>query len=158
MNLREQLKQEYERGGGSPVPKSWKPQAEGPGSIVAGKLIKVHRGVPTEYGAFDVAHVEDEKRGRVTVWLSHAVLQQKWEEADPQPGDQVGILYEGERDGNSRSYHMYRVKVERAEKEQPPQQEPQGQRERQAQPPRNEQPKTYGDGYGAEQDRGALPY
>lgn len=141
MSLREELKQEFKNDGGDAVPAPWRPQQEGAGAIVAGRLVKVERDVPTEYGAFDVAHVEDSERGCVAVWLSHHVLRDRWQKAGPKPGDEVGVLYLGEREGSSRSYHHYRVRVRRAD-------------ERQQEQP----PPIYDDGYGAEQDRDALPY
>lgn len=91
---------------------TWRPQQHG--STLIGTLEKMDQG-ETEYGTSEVAHIRDNKGKLWGVWLFHTVLRNEWDEADPTLGDEVGIVYFGERDGDPYSYHAYAVEVERPE-------------------------------------------
>ena len=110
-NLREQLKeQSREREHAT----SWKPE---PGDILEGTFERTQT-VETRYGVQDVSHIRAADGTLWAAWHSHKVFREQWGEADPHQGDRVGVLYEGTRDGEQYTYHVYRVAVERADPEQ----------------------------------------
>lgn len=90
---------------------TWRPDA---GDILTGTLEKMDTG-ETKYGECEIAHVRDGDGELMAVWLFHKVLRTEWDEAEPEPGDEVGICYHGQRDGSGYSYHNYTVEVERAD-------------------------------------------
>lgn len=87
---------------------TWRPDA---GDILTGTFVRMDSG-ETKYGECEIAHVRDEAGELMAVWLFHKVLLTEWDEADPEPGDEVGICYHGQRDGSGYSYHNYTVEVE----------------------------------------------
>ena len=109
MDLKDRLK---ERQRESEWATTWRPKQHGPTLI--GTLEKMDTGT-TEYGEADIAHIRDADGKLWGVWLFHTVLKNEWGEADPTPGDQVGIQYLGERGGDPHSYHAYAVEVEEGE-------------------------------------------
>lgn len=90
---------------------TWKPDR---GEMLVGTFEKMDEG-ESDYGTHRIAHLRDEDGELWAVWLFHTVLQNQWGEADPTPGDRVGILYLGKRDGSDFDYHAYDVEVERGE-------------------------------------------
>jgi hypothetical protein len=71
----------------------------------------------TPWGERLIANVRDRHGQRWSVWLSRAVLRQKWEEERPQPGDGVIIVYRGKRRGRRFTCHDYDLLVNRRERE-----------------------------------------
>jgi hypothetical protein len=95
---------------------TWKPDR---GEMLVGTFEKMDTG-STKYGESRVAHIRDEDGKLWGVWLFHSVLQDQWEQAEPTPGDRVGILYLGKRAGSDYDYHHYDVEVERRDEEPEP--------------------------------------
>jgi len=95
---------------------TWEP---GRGEMIVGTFEKMDTGT-TEYGESRIAHIRDEDGELWGVWLFHSVLQDQWEQADPEPGDEGGILYMGKREGSTYDYHAYDVEVERSPDDRPP--------------------------------------
>ena len=89
---------------------TWKPDGEG--EMLVGTFEKMAEGT-TSYGTYPIAHIREEGGQLRAVWFFHAVLRDQWDAAGPEPGDQVGIIYKGQRDGRDFSYHAYGVEVER---------------------------------------------
>ena len=90
---------------------TWKPD---PGDVLQGTYERTQT-VETRFGEQQVSQIRDAEGKLWGVWHSHKVFRQQWHQADPQPGDRVGILYEGMREGDGYEYHMYHIAVERAE-------------------------------------------
>ena len=90
---------------------TWKPV---PGEILEATYERTQT-VETRFGEQQVSQIRDAEGKLWGVWHSHKVFRQQWHQADPQPGDRVGILYEGMREGDGYEYHMYHIAVERAE-------------------------------------------
>lgn len=87
---------------------TWRPEA---GDVLVGRFEKLDSG-ETKYGECEIAHVRDETGELMAVWLFHKVLRTEWDEAGPEPGDEVGVIYHGQRDGADFSYHNYSVQKE----------------------------------------------
>lgn len=91
-------------------PESWKPE---PGDLLVGKLIR--KGVrKTRYGPTEVAVVETDDHARFCVWLSSTVLKGCFDQENPEPGDRVGIRYNGRHE--TKGYHLYALVVDRGER------------------------------------------
>lgn len=91
---------------------AWRPDT---GDILVGTLKDYKEDVQTQYGVCDVAEISDPDGQRQAVWLFHRVLENLWEEENPEIGDNVGVLYLGEttpKNGGS-SYHNYELLVEK---------------------------------------------
>lgn len=88
---------------------NWDPD---PGDTITGYYDGMNEGVPGYGGErFDVAHLKTED-GPKAVWLSSTVLQEQWKEADPSPGDAVGIKHQGKRESeNGYEYNDFQVIV-----------------------------------------------
>jgi len=99
-------------------PESWKPA---PGDKLVGRLVRYDK-APGRYGpcflaVLDVAGEGDKaSQGAhlVAVWLSHAVLLEKFKELRPAPGESVGIKRLVDA---GKGYARYMVKVDRPEVE-----------------------------------------
>lgn len=89
---------------------TWEPDE--PGDTLVGILEQMDKG-PTEFGMCRVAHIRTEDGALRGLWLMHAVLEDEWDEAAPEPGDRVGALYQGRRSGKNNDYHVWAVEVER---------------------------------------------
>jgi hypothetical protein len=100
---------------------TWRPEAEG--EMLVGTFEKMAEGT-TSYGTYPIAHIRDESGQLRAVWFFHAVLKDQWEQAEPEPGDQVGIIYKGQREGSDFRYHAYGVEVERQGGDATPTREP----------------------------------
>ena len=95
---------------------TWKPDGEG--EMLVGTFEKMAEGT-TSYGTYPIAHIREEGGQLRAVWFFHAVLRDQWDAAGPEPGDEVGIIYKGQRDGRDFTYHAYGVEVERRDSETP---------------------------------------
>lgn len=95
--------------------RAWKPEAEG--EMLTGTFERMEE-VKVEHGTYPVAHIREDETGELrAVWMFHKVLRVEWEEQEPQPGDRVGIIYKGRREGQTYAYHHYGVEVEPAKAE-----------------------------------------
>ena len=108
MDLKERLKDRHRE---KEYATTWKPDA---GGMLVGTLEKMDEGT-TSYGDCKIAHVRTADGTLMAVWLFHKVLKDEWQEHAPTPGDEVGIIYHGMKDGESFSYHDYSVEVEEGE-------------------------------------------
>jgi len=111
--LRERLNEDVKRANRDHPP-SWTPQESG--DCVVGELETVETDIPTDYGLQDVAIIRPEQQDRgelISVWLSHTVLEDQWNKADPSPGDIIGIAYLGKKEPEhgDKPYHNYSVRV-----------------------------------------------
>ena len=89
----------------------WKPQEEGPGSEIAGRVVAVDE-VEGNWGKKPVLTLETPE-GERTVWASHSVLRSKLEEQPPAPGARILIRYEGTNTSAAgHEYHVYELAVD----------------------------------------------
>jgi len=95
------------------IPDTWRPA---PGDYLDGELVRVVEAPSGSTGQLvPVAHIRNQQSGEtLAVWLTHHVLRDKWQAAAPQPGERVGIVYQGEQTSSSgRTYKKYRLEVDR---------------------------------------------
>lgn len=90
---------------------TWKPD---PGDVLQGTYERTQT-VETAYGMQDVSHIRTAEGKLWAVWHSHKVFRERWAEAEPHQGDTVGVMYDGTREGEQYTYHVYHVAVERAD-------------------------------------------
>ena len=109
---------------------TWKPD---PGDVLQGTYERTQT-VETAYGLQQVSHIRIADGTLWAVWHSHKVFREQWDEADPHQGDTVGIMYDGTREGEQYTYHVYHVAVERADDAGEPAGEPAGDAESTSQP------------------------
>jgi hypothetical protein len=68
------------------------------------------------YGRYPIVTIRCADGDEVAVHAFRTVLASRLAEVRPQSGEQLGIKYEGERDGGERRYHSYKVAVDRPER------------------------------------------
>lgn len=90
----------------------WQPE---PGEYLVGRVISV-RTVDTSVGESIVAEVEDEDTDQVVAIFLSAMLRQRFEEYNVQPGDRIAIKYHGKRLGRRGEYKHFTVFVDREER------------------------------------------
>lgn len=115
MDLEDQLEKDYEREREG-YPDAWMPENEG--QMLIGTLIDYRENVDSgyNYGPSDVAEIEPDDGEVRAVWISSTVLRKQWEAANPMVGDEVGIIYLGERDSKGgMAYHNWSVRIERSD-------------------------------------------
>lgn len=100
-------------------PPWWNPEEHG--NTLIGQLIRYEKGT-TQYGPCHIAVIMDEDTGTVySVWLQSFVLENRFREENPKPGERVGIKYLGRqspKDGGA-EYHNYHVQVDRRDQATP---------------------------------------
>lgn len=91
---------------------TWRPVE--PGSRLVGRLVRIVRDVQTQYGPADVAHIDDELAEQtLALWLTSVALKQAWSDANPAPGDRVGVVFVGEKtSANGRTYKRWSVLID----------------------------------------------
>ena len=91
-------------------PPAWKPA---PGEMLVGKVQRYAQG-PTPYGWVHTVLVQEERTGDLwSLWLSSTVLLQQFQQQRPQPGERIGLKYQGK--DFEKGYHKYRLLVDRPE-------------------------------------------
>jgi hypothetical protein len=94
-------------------PTAWTPE---PGEILVGTIYDMDQGPGFQGGMVNTVMIEKDDGERVSVWLTHQVLQRQFEGLRPARGERVGIKYKGLREGASGTpYHDYKTKVDRPE-------------------------------------------
>src|SRR5262249_20763774 len=84
-------------------PPAWKPA---PGEILVGKVQRYAQG-PTPYGWVHTVLVQEERTGDLwSLWLSSTVLLQQFQQQRPQPGERIGLKYQGK--DFEKGYHQKR--------------------------------------------------
>ncbi|MFQ5823260.1 MAG: hypothetical protein ACE5JB_04315 [bacterium] len=86
------------------------------GAKVIGK-IAAYKKAYTSYGSAWVCQIEDEKKGLLSVWLTHTVLLDQFKRLKPKIGERVGIKCLGKH--QEKKYWQFRVVVDREEAEVP---------------------------------------
>jgi hypothetical protein len=95
----------------------WKPE---PGDKVAGVVVERSQR-DGGFGMYPIITVRQDSGAEIAIHASSTVIQNEVTAQDPQPGDQIGVLYQGEKtakDGRS-TYHAYRVIVVKAQENRP---------------------------------------
>jgi len=83
-------------------------------STLKGTLKEVNFNAPTTYGRSAVVIVETPTGTECSVWLFHRTLKQAFVNHNPKLGDDIGIVYGGEKNSESNpknSYHVYDMVV-----------------------------------------------
>ena len=98
--------------GSRPDTTSWRPQEEGAGAEIAGRVTAVEE-VDGNWGSKPVLTIETQDGNR-KVWASHALLKSALEKHPPAPGSRILIRYEGSRTSAAgHEYHVYSVSTDR---------------------------------------------
>ena len=110
-NLEEKLNQSEDE----QKAEAWNP--ENPGDNLLGVVVNIDRNAPGSHGRCDVAQIETRDGETRALWISNTVLKRRWEEHDPQPGDLIGVKYEGKRESSTtgREYKLFSLVVEKSE-------------------------------------------
>jgi hypothetical protein len=81
--------------------------------MLVGKVQRYAQG-PTPYGWVHTVLVQEERTGDLwSLWLSSTVLLQQFQQQRPQPGERIGLKYQGK--DFEKGYHKYRLLVDRPE-------------------------------------------
>lgn len=89
----------------------WEPKV---GDRLTGRILDVERAVSKNGEEYPVLRIECQDGAVVRVSAGRAVLKRKLEAARAQPGDLLGLQYDGEAESkNGRTFHNYRVAVHR---------------------------------------------
>jgi hypothetical protein len=89
-------------------PSTWNPQEDGTPSKLIGTLVSITAG-SGDYGEYPVVTVSNDD-GIHRFYAFHGVAKSQLEQANPQPGDKIGIAYKGKKmSGAGNEYHNYRV-------------------------------------------------
>lgn len=109
--MNDQLDQDY--------PESFIFSVDEPGKDrVIGTFVRVDTG-PSQYtdsGKVPIYVLKDKANKEIGLWGIHQVLRDNFQEKQPQPGDLVGVRYQGlikPRSGRGNGYHGYRIVVQR---------------------------------------------
>jgi hypothetical protein len=105
---------------------AWRPRQ---GDILEGKVLERSSRV-TDYGEYPILTLEGEGgriqggelvSGEIAVHGVHTALKNQIEDKNPQPGDYVGILFQGKIERvDAEDFFGYRMRVERDNKPEPP--------------------------------------
>jgi hypothetical protein len=88
-------------------PEAWKPQA---GATLTGTMVGVEMIDPNGKGAYPVVTIRGEDGQEHAVHAFHSVLKRELARRRPKAGDELSIVYEGQREGGAYGkYHSYRV-------------------------------------------------
>ena len=71
-----------------------------------------------QYGSYPILTVRDDNGDDLAWHAQRTVGRSQVEKTDPQPGDRVGIVFQGKKTGRNGPYFGYRVVVERGDAEQ----------------------------------------
>ncbi len=102
MSIKDKLDEEQEQVEG------WRPTE---GQELIGTLVRVNERT-TENGSYKVYTVQEPDGERLALHAFHKVLKDRLEEDPPRLGDEIAVRYLGLKQGESFSYHNYRVVVE----------------------------------------------
>jgi hypothetical protein len=94
-------------------PLSWSAQ---PGDTLLGEFVRWETGTTRRGEEFRIAIIADAESGELrSVWTFYVALRSELKQADPQPGDLLGItrLDDGAAAKSRQQYRRYRVEVER---------------------------------------------
>ena len=85
---------------------SWDPDQ---GDILIGRLQDIVT-VSTRFGDREVARIQTEE-GLVSLWLTHKVLIDEWQEKSPGVSDLIGVIYLGKKKSKNGQYCDYNLEV-----------------------------------------------
>lgn len=85
----------------------WKPE---PGDIVTGRVVDIEM-FDGKFGTYPLLMLETDDGDEIAVHAFHTVLKSELARKRPQPGDLIGIKFQGDPEG--RGYQAYKVRLER---------------------------------------------
>ena len=107
------LEDELERGGDQEHPAPWMADV---GDWFVGVFVGYERGF-TRHGARFIAVAEDEKTGElVSLWLNWKVLQERFKEHRPRPGERFGVK---RLPDSEKGYRRFKLLVDRQDGDEP---------------------------------------
>lgn len=94
---------------------SWNPRELGPGATLKGAVVTVTE-YENEYGVAPVLVVKAEgEPPRLLRWVAFGtVAQRELARQNPQPGDLIGVRYEGKPEG--KNYDVFRIIIDRPDR------------------------------------------
>lgn len=93
---------------------AWRPDKED-SKVLIGEIVEISKR-STEYGVYPIVTVRQEDGTEKAIHGLHAVLKNELIRQRPQPGEKIGVRYDGfvaTPDGKYKGYEKYTVKVER---------------------------------------------
>lgn len=109
-----QLEQRLEAG----FAPAWRPDKED-AAVLIGEVVEISKR-ETEYGVYPIVTVRQEDGTEKAIHALHSVLKNELIRQRPQPGEKIGVRYNGfvaTPDGKFKGYESYTVKIEREAKE-----------------------------------------
>ncbi len=103
MTIKDQLDQPVE------TVEAWRPE---PNQELIGTIVKINVR-ETDQGAYPIYTIREPDGEVLAFHAFHKVARGQLEEAEPHPGDEIGIRYLGQKkSANDRMYHDYRIVIE----------------------------------------------